>query len=514
MPQEDVTGASLPDARVEGLTETYLQPESLTPAVTTGIKWKLASLLVREGTRVAVGILLARLLTPDEWGIAGIALVVAAVFQMIPDLALGHALVQRASITEKDRSTVFWLSLGLGMGVTVVGIALSGPIAAAFSEPEVENLFRAVSVGFTISALATVPAALLTRDLAYRSLELRQIAGTIAGAVVAVTLALAGAGPWAIVGNSLAALSASTILLWILTSWRPRLVFSSASARTLGLFGATVFGSQLLLYAQLNGDKLLVGRYLGANALGLYSFAYSLMFAPILNIAFPLQQVLFPALATIQGDEGRLREAWLRGKRLSVAIVAPLFLIVAVVAPDLIPVVFGERWEDAIPVLQMLCVAGVAYSLGTLDWSLLVVRAKVRTLLRLSLLVTATVIGAVAIGLQWGIVGVAVAYAIAMWTLALPTMWITTRAGSVRFSETLRAATSCLPFALASALAGYGVRRGLLEVGTPVGLRIVATAATITSVYVAGAWLGSPPLRAEIKRAADRARRWRAERVA
>jgi O-antigen/teichoic acid export membrane protein len=501
MSQDGLTQtSSAAAARLVGAAESYERPPSLGPAVSTGIKWKLVSLLAREGTRIGVGIMLARLLTPDEWGVASIALVVAAFFQMIPDLALGYSLVQRPSITEHDRSTVFWLSLGLGVGVTLVGIGLSGVIADVFSEPQVEELFRAVSIGFTISALAAVPTALLTRDLAYRSLELRYIAGTFAGGIVAVTLALAGAGAWAIVGNSLAAIVASTLLVWIVTPWRPRFMFSRASARSLGSFGATVFGSQLLLYAQLNSDKVLVGRYLGAGALGLYSFAYNLMFTPILNVAFPLQQVLFPALATIQEDEDRLRAAWLRGKRLAVAILAPTFLLVAIVAPDLVPTVFGERWEDAVPVLQLLCVAGVAYSLGTLDWSLLVVRGRVRALLLLSALLTIGVTSAVAIGLRWDLEGVAACYAAAQWLLVLPAMWITTRAGRVDFRPTLRAAGSSLPFAVAAAAAGYGVRWAMLDAGMPAIVRIIATAATMATGYAALAWLFSPPLRAEIRR--------------
>jgi O-antigen/teichoic acid export membrane protein len=217
--------------------------------------------------------------------------------------------------------------------------------------------------------------------------------------------------------------------------------------------------------------------------------------------------VLFPALATIQDDVERLRAVWLRGKRLAVALLAPVFVVVAVLAPDLVPVVFGDNWEDAIPVLQLLCVAGIAYSLGTLDWSLLVVRAKTHTLFRISLLVTSAVIIAVLVGTEWGIEGVASGYAVALWVLALPTMWVTTRAGSVGFRQTLRAAASPLPFALASGAVGYAMRRGLVDAGVPAGVRLAVTAGAIVLVYSGLAWLGSEPLRDEARRAIGRIRR-------
>jgi len=505
--KERITDASSSSIRVRGAEEAYTAPENLGPAIASGVKWKLVSQVLREGTRLGVGILLARLLTPEEWGIAGMALVVAAFLAILPYMGLNHALVSRTTISEEDRSTVFWMSLALGVAMTLLGIALASVVARFFGEPQVEELFWLASVGFTITSLSTVPGALMTRDLAYRSLELRQMAGTLVGSAVAVGLALAGAGPWAIVANSIASATASTFFLWLLSSWRPRFLFSRESYRDLGGFGIRVYGAQILQYFQLNADNLLIGRYLGPAALGSYAFAYNLMVTPLLNVAWPIQHVVFPALASIQDDQERLRAVWLRGKRLALAIMAPGFLALAVVGPDLVPLVFGPKWNDSIPVLQLLCLAGLAYSIGTQNQILLMVRNRARTLFWLSLAIVGITVAGIVVGLFWGIVGVSAALAITQWALVAPETWVTTRAGRMRFWETLFVTCSPLPFAFAAAGVGYVVRLEAKAVGVPSGVRIVLAVLTMIVVYLGSTWLGSSPLREEMREALSHVRR-------
>jgi O-antigen/teichoic acid export membrane protein len=498
-----------PGRRAEEAGESaYEVPESLVRPVLTGVKWKMTTLIIREGSRLAIGILLAHLLTPAEWGLAGMALVVMAFLTVVSDFSLAAALVQRPRITEADRSTMFWTSLGIGAAMTILGIAFSGVVADFFGEPDVQPLFAVASLGFFISATEKVPGALLTRELAYRSLEIRQIVATLAGAAAALVLALLGAGPWAIIGNSLTLAVVSTVLLWAFTTWRPRFVFAGQSFRELTTFGASFLGSQLLVSLQINADKLLVGRYLSASAYGNYAFAYQLMFTPIINVAYPLQTVLFPAYATIQADTERLTAAWLRSKRVAVAVMAPAFLVMVVVAPDLVPAVFGSRWDDAIPVLQLLCFAGIAYSLSTANALLLMVKDRLSTLFRLTLLVTVTSTACAAFGLQWGIVGVATAYALAHWALVVPDFWITTRAASFRLAPALRAALSPLPAAFVAAGLAYGARRGLLEAGASAWLRIVVAPAVLLVVYVALAYVTSEPLRREVDAVRRRVSPW------
>ena len=495
-----------PPDRSAGGEEAYSPPETLTAPIGTGIKWKFTSQILREGTRLGVGILLARLLTPAEWGTATIAMALASFLTMLAEVGLPVALVQRARISEADRSTMFWTALGLGLAFTALGIALSGLVADLFDEPQLQWLFAALCLGFTVASLEKVPGALLSRDLAFRVLELRQIVATMSGAAVAVVLALAGTGSWAIIGNSLATTTVSCALLWTQTSWRPRLVFAWESFRSLTAFGGTLLGTQVLRYFQLYSDRLLIGRHLGPGPVGSYAFASQLMFTPIGNIAYPLQMVLFPAFATIQENVERLNAAWLRTTRISVALMTPAFLVLFVVGPDLIPTVFGSRWDDSIPVLQLLCLAGVAYALGTQNGILLAVKDRVGTSFRLALLITATVVAGMVVGLQWGITGVAAGFAIAHWLLVLPETWITARAAEIGFRKILAVILVPLPFAAVATAAALGARVGLEELGVSPWLRILVGAVVLMAVYVGLAYVGSKSLRADADEARSRLR--------
>ncbi len=472
---------------------------SLTGIVLGGVGWSLGSQVVVQVTRVAVGIALARLLTPDEFGVAAMALSFAGLLTIFTDLSLGAALIQRARITESDRSTVFWTTMAVGVALTAAGIGVSQLVADFFGRPEVARLFAFLSLGFILSALSLTQTALLMRELAFRSLQLREVAATLAGAVVGVGLAAAGFGAWAIAAQSVAAGAASAVLLWTLSPWRPRMTFSLESLRDIGGFGIKLFASRLLAFANLNVDNLLVGRFLGAGALGAYALAYNVMFTPILRVAQPIQQVVFPAYARMQDDAARLGAAWLRSKRLSAALLAPAFLGMLVAAPDLVPVVLGGKWRAAVPVLQLLCCAGVAHTLVTLNWSVLQARGRAGTLLRLNAVVSLVTVAAFVVGLRWGIVGVAGSFAVAKWLLVVPDTWITCRAVPVRTVTALRAAGSALPLGLAAAGLAYGVRLLLVAADAPAALRLALVLASGLAAYSILILVAAPGLVTELR---------------
>jgi O-antigen/teichoic acid export membrane protein len=515
----DPSPESTPDATPPDVSEVddraHRHVTDVGSKVASGLKWKVVSQVVSEGSRVAVAIVLAHLLTPTDYGIVGMAFVVSGFVSLVADPWLGAAIVQRERITEEDRSTVFWMSVGIGTLSAVVSIALSGAVANFFGQPKVQWLFASITVGFVIRSLATTHQSLLERDMAFRTMELRGIAGTLAGGAVAVPLALAGAGPWAIVANSLAGAATSTVLLWVVVPWRPRLMFSMPIFRSVGSYTLNLFGSRVLGYANVSSDNFLIGRFLGAAPLGAYSVAYNVMFTPMLRIAYPLQDVLFPAFANLQETGERLEVAWLRSKEVAAAVLAPLFLATLAVAPDFVSVVLGSRWDDSIQVLRILCLSGVAYSLGTLNWSLLMALGKGATLFRLNIVVTTLTVAAYGFGLRWGIVGVAVCGAIVRWLLVVPETYMATRSAGVGFVATLRATTTPLPFAFAATGVALLVRAGLVNAGVPAAIRILLVGGFLLVVYAALLYVGSRPMRREMRRVAARASgRWRALRGA
>ncbi len=417
-----------------------------------------------------VVVVLARLLTPREFGLAGMALAVAAVVPAVLDLGLGAALVQRPTIDEQDRSTAFWTSVAVGVLVALAGIGLARPVASFFGEPRVAALFAALTAGFFLTALASTHMALLTRAMNFRAIELVAISTTFASAVAAIAIAAAGGGPWAIVGQSLVGSGLTVLLLWIISPWRPSLMFSAESMRVLTRFGGGLVGTRLLVYLQRNVDNLLVGRVLGAAPLGSYGVAYNLVLLPFGRVVDPVRRVLFPALSRLQADRARLADLWLRGTRVLAALVLPALLGLAAVAPEFVHVVLGERWHAAVPVVRVLALAGAIQVVVALNAVVLASLGLVSTLLRYFAAATAVTLVGFAAGVSFGIDGVATGYAIAALVTAPPYVILVARALGIPWSRlalALRGVVEAALIMLVAVLAARADRRGDAVRGDP-----------------------------------------------
>jgi O-antigen/teichoic acid export membrane protein len=465
-----------------------IRPETTTTLrqqVVSGVGWKVATVVVVQVTRIVVGVVLARLLVPRDFGLASMALLFVGVASVFTDLSFGQALIAGREISERDRSTAFWTTLAAGGLCAGAGVAAAPLVADFFSTPAVSHLFAVTSILFLITAFSSTQIALLTRELRFRSLQLREMAGTVLGGVVGVVLAFAGAGAWALVVQALTAEGVSLVFVWRFSSWRPSATWSAESFRRLGSFAGKTSGARVLGYVNLNADNFLIARFLGASPLGVYSVAYNVMFAPLARLATPIQQVLFPAFARIAADRPRAGSAWLRGSRIVAAITVPAFVGLAVVAPDFVPVVLGHRWHKAIPVLQLLCIAGLAQSLQTLNHSMLQALDRAGALLAFMIFSATLTVSAFAIGLHWGVVGVAAGFAVARTTVLPVFTTIVSRAAEIRVLAFVGAVRPVLEVSAALGALALALRLGLEAAGAPAGLRLAAVVAVGAAVYPA-----------------------------
>jgi O-antigen/teichoic acid export membrane protein len=474
-------------------------PAGLKKTVLSGLGWKLLSQLVLQGSKVAVGLVLAHMLTAHEFGVAAMALAFSGLALVFSDPGLGAALIQKRTLTEADRSTVFWTTVAAGLLCTAAGIGFSSQIAAFFGEPSVRPLVIVESLTFMLVALSATQTALMAREMNFRALELRDMAGNIAGGLCGVALAIGGAGAWAIIGQSVASAALATILLWHYATWKPKLVFSRKALKENGSFGGKLFVTRILSYLNLNADNLLVGRYLGTAALGIYALAYNVMFAPLARIAGPIQQVLIPAFSRLQDDTERLGRVWLRGSRLSAAVSVPAFLGMLAVAPDFVPVILGDRWLDAVPVLQLLCWAGILQGIQLLQWSVLQARGRAGALLRYAFMSTGVNVAAFAIGLHWGIVGVAAGFAIARTVMVPFITRLTCRELGLRLGDFPRALASVMRAAAAMVAAVLLARVGLVELGVPAAARLPLLVLVGAASYGAILFWRAPDVMRELK---------------
>jgi O-antigen/teichoic acid export membrane protein len=468
--------------------------------VFSGLAWKVLSQLVGQGGRLVVAILLARLLAPRDFGLASMCLVFSSLVLVFSDLALGAALVQRDTLTDSDRATAFWTSVGAGVVFTLIGLAASGPLASFYDEPDVKPLLMLLSSTFLISSIATTHEALLVRDLQFRAVELRVMIGLLFGAAAGVITALWGGGPWAIIAQQVTTALVTTILLVKRSPWRPTLRFSRAALRDMGGFSGFVLGHRLLYYLHRNADNLLIGRFVGAAGLGVYTLAYNVMLIPFSRIAGPIQQVLFPAFSRMQDEPERIAALWVRATRLVGAISIPALFGLVVVAPDFVPVVFGDRWHDAVPLIQILAWVGLLQSLQTLNTEILQARDRTSTIFRFSIGFFVAHVTAFIIGLHWGVEGVAVAYAISS-TLVEPVFtWLTAKSVGISPWRLVQSFWGVLQASIVMGAVVYVLRSVLIGAGADEYVRLALCVLAGIVVYLPLCAWRQPELLDEIQR--------------
>jgi O-antigen/teichoic acid export membrane protein len=461
----------------------------LASAIQRGVGWKLGSQAFTQIARVLSALALARLLTPHEYGLAGMALVFSGLVLAFADLGLGAALVQRRDLTERDRSTVFWMSVASGAVLTLVGVALAGPLASLFGESEVRALVATMSLTFLLTSLGTTQRSLLARDLDFRRLELRVMVSVVAGGGVGVALAAAGLGPWAIVGQAVTVSFVSTAALWLVSAWRPQLVFSLASLRSLGVFSGQVFGERFLYYSTESVTNALVGRSLGAASLGTFTIANNVVLLPFSRIAIPIGEVLFPAFSRIQDERERVASMWLRAVPLLSALCLPALAGLIVLAPDFVPVVLGAQWRDAVPVLQILCWVGIVNTLRAWNVGILMSLGRGDLILRFGAIFLGAYVIATIVGVNWGVVGTAIGFAVAATTVEVPYLWVTARELGVSFGAVLRVLSGVVQATLVMTVVIVVGRLAMVESGLGPELRLVAGCALgLTALVLALAW--------------------------
>jgi O-antigen/teichoic acid export membrane protein len=480
--------------------------DSIGSRIRSGLAWKAGSQIALQVSRVVVALVLARLLAPHDWGLAAMVAVFSSFVVVFTDSALGTALIQRARLYPGDRSTVFWISAAIGLLLALGGIGLAGPVASFYGEDAVEPLFAAISIGFFVSALGTTHAALFVREMNFRVLELRAIAATVVGAATGIVVALADYGAWAIVGQQLAEAVTSTVLLWYLSPWRPSLTFSFASVRRLGAFAGNVMGENLLYQAGRSVSSVLIGRFLGPASVGTYALATNVILVPFTRIAGPLQQVFFPAFSRMNDDRERMADVWIRATRLVALVSMPSLVGLAVVAPDFVDVVLGSRWHETATVIQILAGVGLIQSLQTLNGEVLLALDRSAWLLRFTLLWFLVSVSAFAIGVQWGVLGIAASYAVATALVEPIRTYLTTRALAI---SPWRVVASLSGVAQAAALMGAAVlaaRATLVAAGVPTAARLALLIVLGAIVYLACCLWRAPEITRELRDAIGRRR--------
>lgn len=336
-------------------------PQEFGSRLLGGLSWTVSSQLASQVVTFVVGVLLARLLVPSDFGILSMALAYVGFLWLLGQAGFNSAIVYLDDIRDVDLCTMYWANLAINLVLFGVALVLAPLIAQFFQTQEVVPVVRVASLLLVVSALGGVQRTLLEKRMDFRRLARNQLAGSLVYAVTAATMALAGMGVWALVVGRLLGDAMDSALGVISTRWLPKMVFSRTSLSRLFRYGSRVWLGNVLFYGQENIDNLVVGRLLGATPLGYYSFAFRLANVPRYFFAGVVNRVMFPSFSSDREQPQLLKRAFLRVNSYSILIAGGLSLGLALVAPEVVAVVYGPKWVPAIAALSILSVAAGIY---------------------------------------------------------------------------------------------------------------------------------------------------------
>lgn len=377
-----------------------------------GVVWSAIQSWGSQAGSLIVFFVLARLLDPEAFGFVALANVFLAFMQIFLNQGFAQVIVQRKDLEPEHLDTAFWTNLTIGVLLTITGVSSAGLVANVFNQPQLTPILQGFSVLCLITSFGSIQQALLERNLEFKAIALRWLAGTVIGGLVGVGMAVYGFGVWSLVGQQLAQDLVGTIVLWSLSDWRPGLKVSFKHFQHLFSFGISLIGFNFLGFLNTRTDDFLIGYFLGTVALGYYSIAYRILGVLTQLLVTTSTQVALPTFSRLQEDLELFRKAFYTATQLTSLIAFPIFFGVVVLAPELIILLFGEQWRPSILVLQILCFAGILRTINFFKSSVFIALGKPSWTLWFSLFNTTVNLIGFVIAVRWGIIAVAASYAI------------------------------------------------------------------------------------------------------
>lgn len=377
-----------------------------------GVLWSAIESLSRQVVSLLIFFVLARLLSPQAFGLVALASVFTAFIEIFLDQGFSQAIIQRQDLEPDHLDTAFWTNLGISSLLTLSGIAASSWVADLLHEPDAAPIIQFLSLSFLISAFSSVQQAILQRQFAFKALAVRSVTAIAAGGVVGVTMAVMGLGAWSLVGQRLANGIAQVMTLWWVSHWRPRFRVSRKHFQDLFAFGINVVGSNFLNFFNRRSDDLLIGYFLGSVALGYYTIAYRFLLSATSFLTYPFVSVAFSTFSRLQQDTQQICQSFYKFTQLAAFFSFPFFFGVAALAPQVVETLFGQQWQDSIPVLRILSFIGLLHSISFYNGAIFGAMGKPSWGLKIILLNTIANVIAFVVVVQWGIVAVAAAYTV------------------------------------------------------------------------------------------------------
>ena len=363
-----------------------MSEQTLKQATTKGLFWSSVERFSNQGVQFVFSIILARLLSPSDYGIIAMVTIFFAVAQSFVDSGFSNALVRKTDRVEEDLSTCFYFNIGVGIIAYIVLFLIAPLVANFYNQPILSPIIRITGLEVMLNSLCVVQQALFTIKIDFKSQAKITLSATVISGIVGIILAYQGYGIWALVWQGVASSIVRMGLLWLMSKWRPRTGFSKSSFNYLFGYGSKLLASGLLDTIYNNIYPIVIGKFYNPAQLGNYSRALGWAQLPSANITSILQRVTFPVLSAIQDDTLRLQNSYRRLLKLSAFIVFPLMMGLAAIASPLIRVILTAKWDGCVLYLQILCFALMLYPIHAINLNLLQVKGRSDIFLRLEII--------------------------------------------------------------------------------------------------------------------------------
>jgi teichuronic acid exporter len=370
------------------------------------LSWSFLETIAQRGVRFVVGIVLARLLFPEEFGLIGMLMIFMEVIRILLDSGFGAALIQKREATQIDISSIFYFNIVIGL-IAAGLLCLAAPwIATFYNQPILTQLTRALSLTIVINSFGMIQKTILTKQINFKTqTKVSFIAGLLSG-ITGICMAVLGFGVWSLVVQQISASFFSTLSLWFLSSWRPSLVFSFNSLREMFGFGSKILFSGVLNQIFDNIYLVVIGRLFSAADLGFFTRAKTLNDLPSQTLSQMVGRVTFPVFSKIQDNPERLKRGLKKALTTLVLVNFPMMIGLAIVARPLVITLLTEKWSPSIPYLQLLCMVGLLFPLHLINLNMLQALGRSDLFLRLEIIKKIMIVINIVITWRWGIAAI------------------------------------------------------------------------------------------------------------
>jgi PST family polysaccharide transporter len=445
---------TIPHRYAHWLERKHLEQNLKSKSVSGGIQ-TIGAQIVAFLMNMASTIFMARLLTPEDYGIIAMVTSVTGFVLIFKDIGLTQAIIQKEHITQDEVSQIFWLNLLIGLLLGAI-ILLMGPALSHFyKEPRLTNITRVFAFVGILGGLAAQHTALLNRQMQFKKLALITVLSSCISLATGILLAYKGWGYLSIAYMTLIQAVVQTLLYWTLCNWRPNAFKLTKQIKHYINFGAGITGFNTINYFSRNLDNILIGKLIGASALGLYSRAYQLLMLPISQIRDPLNAVGIPALSTLNEQPEKYRNYYKEFLFLFAFFSMPAVVLLFICAEPLILLILGPKWISAAPIFRLLAVTALIQPIASTRGMIMISTGQSKRYFKWGIWNAVVVIFAFLAGIQWGVNGVAIGYALANYIILVPSLQFCFKNTPVSVSDFFKTIAPVTGFSLVSGVATW-----------------------------------------------------------